>query len=626
MRFFSPQFFWLLPLAAIPFIIHLLSRLRLRRKEFPSLLLLQTVRRERFSWLRLKELILLVLRTLTLLLLLFALTRPYLPVRSPGFLRTERLLLILDDSYSMGYGDRWHQALAACRQISKLCSRPYLLLASQPETLFAGQTAVHNILDTIKPSALAPLLYPALNRAAAFVNSSPMPVVLITDLQERTFPDSLPANLIEFLEVINVGGVRFENAGIARVYLEDNTIKAEIANHSNSAISRIVQLKIGNHLEEQAVDLKPRTKTKINFSYHLEKPGTYTGTVELVSDSLVIDNIRYFAFTIPKQTRVPIFASAAVPGDYIYLALLADTTLFQPFLVDITQLRKTELRKYPVIIITDAGALQGADFDRLEFYLHSGGSALVCAAPTLPENSGLGRYLKLIGQAQPAGFVTVSEVDTSHPVLDIFRKTDLAQIRVFRYSRFAGAHTLVQLSSGDPLILELLEKPVIIWSFAPVPEATDLVYKAAFAPLLHRTLAHLTSLALKSEFTAGETIRLDVASSRTHLLSTPVYERSLTPEPALPRPYLLITETKSPGIYKVINSDTLTIVVNPLPEEGDLTPVPLSQVSKKGIKVRTGSGAAITELAQWLFYLAAFCFFLEMLILALERNQRKMPV
>ncbi|MEO0005537.1 MAG: BatA domain-containing protein, partial [candidate division WOR-3 bacterium] len=88
MRFFSPQFFWLLPLAAIPFIIHLLSRLRLRRKDFPSLLLLQTVRRERFSWLRLKEIILLVLRTLTLLLLLFALTRPYLPVRSPGFLRT----------------------------------------------------------------------------------------------------------------------------------------------------------------------------------------------------------------------------------------------------------------------------------------------------------------------------------------------------------------------------------------------------------------------------------------------------------------------------------------------------------------------------------------------------------
>lgn len=626
MRFFSPQFFWLLPLASIPLIIHLLSRLRLRRKGFPSLLLLQTVRRERFSWIRLKELILLILRTFTLLFLLFALTRPYLPVRISGFLKTERLLLIIDDSYSMGYGERWHKALAAARQISNLTSSPCLLLASQPETLFAGQSAVNDIIDTLKPSALAPLLNPAFNRAAAFVKNSPMPVVLITDLQERSFPESLPANLSGFLEIINVGSVGFENAGITRVFFGDNTIKAEISNHSHSTVSRIIRLKIDNHLEEQAIDLKPRTKTKINFSYRLEKPGTYTGTVELISDSLTIDNIRYFAFTVPKPRPVPIFTSAAVSGQYIYLALLADTNLFKPFLVDISQLRKTELRKYPVIIITDAAALQGADFDRLEFYLHSGGSALVCAPPPLPENSAINRYLKTIGSARPIGFVSVSEIDTSNPVLNIFRKEDFAQINVFCYSRLSGGHTLIRLISGDPLVLELPEERLIIWSFAPVPEATDLVYKAAFAPLLHRTLAYLISLALKSEYTVGETIRLDVTSSKPFLLSAPLYEKSLIPEPALPRPYVLITGTKSPGIYKVINSDTLTIALNPLPEEGDLTLVPESTIARKGIKVRTGSGTTGTELSQWLFYLAAVCFFLEMLILALERNQRKMPV
>ena len=58
MGFSAPSLLPLTALAAIPVVIHILSRLRLKRAEFPSLLLLTTVKRERFSWLRIKELLL----------------------------------------------------------------------------------------------------------------------------------------------------------------------------------------------------------------------------------------------------------------------------------------------------------------------------------------------------------------------------------------------------------------------------------------------------------------------------------------------------------------------------------------------------------------------------------------
>jgi hypothetical protein len=626
MRLFAPGFLLLLPLALLPLIIHLLSRLRLRRKEFPSLLLLETVRRERFSWLRLKEILLLVLRTLALLLLLFALTRPYLPRALPGLVRTDRLLIILDDSYSMGYGNHWQNGLTLTRQLINSTSRPYLLLASRPDTLFTGQCPANNLLDTLKPSATAATLIPALQQAAALFATAPLPVVVITDLQQRSLNESLPGIPSEYLRILNVGTQGFDNAGITRVDLQDNRIQVEIFNYGALPVQRILRLQLPTQTEELTVNLPARARTNATFSYQLQEPGTYTGTVELISDSLNLDNIRYFVFTIPKPHQVPVFTSAAATGHYLYLALGADTTRFQPVLMDITLLGRTDLRKFPVIIITDMAALLPADFDRLQFYLNAGGSGLICAPPPLPENSGFNRYLKILGSSPPAGFVSPMEIDTNHPVLDIFRKTDLTTVRIFRHSRLAGGSALIRLTDGDPMILELPDQHLIIWSFAPIPEATDLIYKAAFAPLLHRTIAYLTALALKSAYTVGDTIRFFVSSTRPILLATPRGDKTVVPEPTLPRPSVLFTDTRSPGIYRLQDGENQTIAVNPFPEEGDLTSLPPSQLTAKGIKVQTGSAAIGAELTLTLLYLAALLFALEMLILALERNQRKMPV
>ena len=65
-------------LAALPIILHLLSRQRLKKIRFSSLMLLSRLEKSQMRRLRLRQLLLLILRTLAILALVFAFTRPLL--------------------------------------------------------------------------------------------------------------------------------------------------------------------------------------------------------------------------------------------------------------------------------------------------------------------------------------------------------------------------------------------------------------------------------------------------------------------------------------------------------------------------------------------------------------------
>ncbi len=637
MQLLAPGFLLLLPLAFIPLILHLLSRLRLRRVAFPSLLLLQNIRRERFSWFRLKELILLILRTLAPLLLLLALTRPYLYTRLPLIGNRENLIIVLDNSWSMGYSNRWQQALSATRTLLNNTSRPVLILTASPETTFASRRNLTAILDTLKPSSLAPPVTPALNQAFTLSRELAAPVALISDLQRTAFPDTLISPPPAGLAIINLSTDRFVNAGVTRVYLDNHLIRAEVKNFSAFPLVRTVRLRLGERIEEQTLSLPPRTRSTVTFSASTATH-SLTGTVEITTDSLPADDIRYFAFTVPESLPIGIVTTAGTTPRYLLLALTADTTApWRPTVIDISEMSRTDLRQFAVLIVSDVTGLKPSDWERLNFYLTSGGTALFIAgsgstAP-LTANTGLNRYLKPLGWQKPTGFLTVAEVDTTHQILATFRKRDFATTRFFSYLQVDGgvlrhkrsqvpetALPLARLENGDPLIVEIPAQQIIIWTFAPAPEATDIVYSAVFAPLLHRTITYLAALPLRQEFTAGDTVRIRVNTTRPLLLFSPRGEKTISPEPAIPRPLTVITDTRLPGIYRIGEDTTATFAVNLQPEEGNLTPIDIKTLTRPGFRIINQFARPGSELTALLLSLAVAAFILEMLILALERR------
>jgi hypothetical protein len=76
LSFLNPAFLWALPVASIPILLHLLSRRRLPEVPFPTTSFLHALEPREIRRIRLREILLLVLRTLALLLLVLAFARP----------------------------------------------------------------------------------------------------------------------------------------------------------------------------------------------------------------------------------------------------------------------------------------------------------------------------------------------------------------------------------------------------------------------------------------------------------------------------------------------------------------------------------------------------------------------
>ena len=640
MGFSAPGLLPLAALAAIPVVIHILSRLRLRRAEFPSLLLLATAKRERFSWLRLKELLLLFFRTLALLGLLLALARPFVSRRLPGLGRANDLIVVLDDSYSMARPDQWREAVLVARDlIASLGPSRRAALATASDQLptlgLQWRTAAEllPVLDSLKPTFTAAVLEPALRKAVELAKPARAEVAVVTDLQARALPADWQPQAdvpITLFAVSDPGG---ENAGITRLYTEDRfpvagratRIKADLANHGSRPATRTAILTIGDRREEQAVAIKPHSTATVTFETALADSGYHVAEVELRTDSLEPDNRRWLAVYQPRRLAVLVVESRAAPARYLADALGTDSSsVLGLTVVSAAEFGRHDPRWFATVVITDAAALNRSDWTRLGFYLQSGGSALVMIGTPPSDSSFLGDRVRLRGQSRPAGFVSVASADTTHPAMEVFGPSDLSAARFSAHARLdpGSGRVLARLSDGEPLMIDSENGRLVTWAFAVTPKFTDLMYKAAFVPLLHRTLLYLASAPIRTEYTVGDTVRAPVSGSDPVAVSTPDSRILETPEPGTGRPEVVLPRTRTPGIYRVGDR---SYAVNVFAAEGDLTPASVDALRKQGYQVRTAAtgdqspvaGRQSSDLTPALLWLAAIAFAAELLILAL---------
>ena len=112
MSFLAPLFLLGLAALAVPVLIHLTQRERKSVIAFPSLMFLKKIPYESVQKRRIRDWLLLALRLAALALIVAAFSRPFLRGASvaaaPGGARD--IVLLLDRSYSMGYGDSWSRA------------------------------------------------------------------------------------------------------------------------------------------------------------------------------------------------------------------------------------------------------------------------------------------------------------------------------------------------------------------------------------------------------------------------------------------------------------------------------------------------------------------------------------
>ena len=129
--FVNSGLLWGLGLLALPILIHLINLMRQRRVHWAAMEFLLTSKKKNNTWIKLKELILLLLRLAAVAAVVLILAQPLLQnqwARLFGDVKTNHVIL-LDDSYSMS--DRWGDS-TAFEQAKGMIERLGQTSASQP--------------------------------------------------------------------------------------------------------------------------------------------------------------------------------------------------------------------------------------------------------------------------------------------------------------------------------------------------------------------------------------------------------------------------------------------------------------------------------------------------------------
>ena len=248
--FFNPFMLWLLPLVAIPIIIHLLNRRRFQKVPWAAMEYLLRALKQNRRRIQMEQWLLLLLRTLAVLLLVLLVARPQLTGGGLIDTRTHHIV-ILDDSASMnqrmGAADVYRQASDRLEQLARTLGDTasgdmFTLIRSskweKPDlvALNIGQELPKRIREAIGglPASsttldLAAVLEEARKRSRNTKEASRTQYYVITDFRRDDWltKEGKPRNemarlaewdpTIEHLKIIEVGLPDTENLGITKI-------------------------------------------------------------------------------------------------------------------------------------------------------------------------------------------------------------------------------------------------------------------------------------------------------------------------------------------------------------------------------------------------------------------------
>jgi hypothetical protein len=608
--FLYPGLLWTLLAVAIPLLIHLFSRQKVKKIEFSSLIFLKSLEKTRLRAIKIKSLILLLIRSFIVFCIVLAFARPSSKTglaSKLGAKAKSSVLFLIDNSYRMGYetkkGSLLSLTLKKSEELFKICQQGdelYLVTYNSEPQVFLFypvfdtsllSKAINEIEVSYQPADLDKGLNAGFNLLSKSKNEN-KEIYLFTDLKERELPLLQKWNKVLKEKGINLFIVilsdeQKDNWGIkiteVEGALEKETpfeIKGIVANYSQrTEQDLLLSLYLdGKRMSQTSLDLKGGEEKKFDFTQQTLETGLHSGYVEISDDNLLADNKRFFVFNLPEKIQVLLVGNKVGKEDYLRLTLnpkgdgKSQIELSQ---VDSKSFSRAELSNYQVIVFSDLSRVGSEDLKRLDNFLNSGGGVLfffgkgekdiyaeVCGKYL---NSTLEGKSDFSGEGQ--GFLTLEKMDLFHPVFQPYRgldKTKLPQLKFFSVYEVAPgkkAKVLANFSSGSPALIESSfgSGRVLAFLSSYEPDFSDLGEHTIFVPFMRRSVEYLcSSLFPSEEFLVGERNRKEFESTKiekVELVDPDNFKTTLIPEPYKDKLVLKLDEMKKTGIYKLQSGD-----------------------------------------------------------------------
>jgi Aerotolerance regulator N-terminal/von Willebrand factor type A domain len=654
MSFLTPLFLLGLAGLAVPVIIHLIQRERKNVVHFPSLMFLQRIPYQSVRRRRIRNWPLLLLRLAALALIVAAFARPFLrrqALAAAAAGGAREVVILVDRSYSMGYGDRWTRASAAARSaIGSIgqADRASIVFFAAGADVALRSAADHGRLEaavlTARPGSGATRYGPALKLAGSIISESPLPrreVVLISDFQRSGWQGAEGVRLPDgvALTAVPVGDAETANVTVTPVSMQRSTFSEQdrvtvtggAVNHGAKAVANLeIALELdGRPVQTEHLNIEPNGSASVSFTPFTPAAQGTRGTVRIGADALPLDNAFHFVVAPKQPVRVVIAdrpGSARDASLYLSRALsLGDDPAFDVSVKSIEGLSQDDLQRAAVVILNDTPVAPLAA-ERLGAFVARGGGLLVAAGEraTWPA-PGASAAVADILPAAPAAMVDRTQgisgrlgaLEYGNPIFEPFRAArsgDFSSARFYSYRSVApvkDAQIVARFDDGAPALLErrVGNGRVLMWTSSLDLEWNDLPLKSVFLPFVHRMATTLAAYRNKPAWlTVGEVLEparpaavpgaARAASPRVVL--TPSGERV-----ALDGEGPDVLELAEQGFYEIRAQGrdagpALTVASNLDLAESDLAPMDPQDVvagatGRAGGAVAEGSNATVTD-------------------------------
>jgi len=382
--------------AALPAIAHLLMKRPKRTVVLPTARFLAHAQREFARGRRLREFVLLTIRSLALLLLGFAFATPQWEKIGPLIAVDGPTVFVLDASASMSRTEAGRRLFDVAkdeivRRIERsrgdelglifADSNPHAALPRMTRNTDALLAALLEASPTYErtnanDAIAAALAIPANDRA----DRAARRVVFVTDAQRTGFRD-LDVHAGAHIEIVRVGReTEPPNRAIVDASIspampiagERFTVSAKLANYSPEHATIPVTMRRGEDVSSAVYELAPWSEMQISLPFRARSPGVCMFELSIPEDSMPTDDSAFLAVNVAEARRVAVLSASdgAVESD-VSIALRA--VFKDSVAMAVAQADDRALREYSAVLVAQCGTLPDQILRGLALFTRGGG-------------------------------------------------------------------------------------------------------------------------------------------------------------------------------------------------------------------------------------------------------------
>ena len=409
MQFLNPLFLFGLLAISIPIIIHLFNFRRYKKLEFSSIKYLKQVLLETKKQKKVRNLLLLLFRILSILFLVLLFSYPYIQKQDSNLLSKAKnsVVVFIDNSFSMQNNSSQGSALDQAKQRAKEIINAYgnedsfMLLTTEllgKHQSFVDKKRFVELVNEVEISSVSSLNSSSLQKAFSLLNTKQTNRLLyfISDFQSPGFDvENFPMDttvLTNFvpIEVNNLDNLYIDSISFASPIfsLSNNvTINIKVKNSSENDAEKVgLKLYLNDkQISIASVDIPSNQSEVIEMSFPLESRGIIHGRISILDNPISFDDD--FFFTIHTKESINILSiNSQSPNPFIQ-KLFSNTPELNFVNINDKSIDFSEFNKYSLIILNSLRTLPSGLVSELKNFRQNNGDMIIIPDNQLDLNS-----------------------------------------------------------------------------------------------------------------------------------------------------------------------------------------------------------------------------------------------